>query len=64
MFRTRETRLGLAVLYTPGNGGVHTTVNAPRSPPAASQRQSPWTARLTFQSGQLCWRGIIEDSRL
>ena len=43
MFRTRKTRLDPGALCTPGAGGVHTTGDRPRPPPAASQRPAPVT---------------------
>jgi len=43
VFRTRETRLDLGALCTPGGGGARTAGDRPRPPPAASQRPAPVT---------------------
>jgi len=48
----------------PGDGGVHTAANAPRPPPAASQRHRPCLPGIASWPGKLRWRGIIKDFRL
>jgi len=47
----------------PGGGGAHTTERCLRSPPAASQRPTPFHPGITTRPGGLGLRGISKGSR-